>query len=153
MAMAKGAHLARKPIKLTKTTALHAISYPMTSYFGVPHGHAVCLILPAMLHYISGVTENDLTDTRRREYVIKTLKEIAMLLCEKSMGNVPKRLGNLLQEIGLETNLSALGIKSQDNIEIIITNGFNPQRVKNNPRKLSKKALRHILNKTVAMSV
>lgn len=152
LAMAKGAHLAGKSIKLTKTTALHAISYPMTSYFGIPHGHAVGLILPAMFHYISGVTENNLTDTRGREYIIKTLKEIAMLLCEKNMGNLPKRLGNLLQEIGLETNLSALGIKSQDDIEIIITNGFNPQRVKNNPRKLSKKALRHILNKTIAMS-
>jgi len=32
----------------------------------------------------------------------KKYQEISMLLCDESMGNVPRRLGNLLQEIGLE---------------------------------------------------
>ncbi|MCX5847573.1 MAG: phosphonoacetaldehyde reductase [Deltaproteobacteria bacterium] len=152
LSMAQGAHLAGKAIRLTKTTAVHAISYPMTSYFGIPHGHACGLILPGMFHFISGVTENSLTDKRGREYVIKTLKEIAVFLGEKNHKNAPKRLEMLMKEIGLETNLNALGIKSNDDIETIITHGFNPDRVKNNPRYLNKSALRHILNKAAAMS-
>jgi len=36
-------------------------------------------------------------------------------------------------------------IKTQDDIEIIIKNGFNPERVKNNPRLLTETQLRSIL--------
>jgi len=41
--MSKAANLAGRAINITKTTAPHAISYSMTSYFGVPHGEAVIL--------------------------------------------------------------------------------------------------------------
>ncbi len=50
-----------------------------------------------------------------------------------------------MREIGLETRLSALGIDSKDDVEIIIQNGFNPDRVRNNPRLLTEGALREIL--------
>ena len=36
--MLYASHLAGKAINITKTTACHATSYPMTSYFGVSHG-------------------------------------------------------------------------------------------------------------------
>ena len=147
LAMAKGAHLSGKAIRLTRTTAVHAISYPMTSYFGIPHGHACGLILPGMMQYISGVTENDLMDQRGRQYVIKTLKEIAFFLGETNYKHAPKRLETLLKKIGLETNFNTLGIKSKDDIETILMHSFNPARVNNNPRKLNKRVLRNLLNK------
>ena len=50
-----------------------------------------------------------------------------------------------MKDIGLETRLSELGIKSQEDIEILIKNGFNPDRVKNNPRLLTETQLRKIL--------
>lgn len=50
-----------------------------------------------------------------------------------------------MREIGLKTRLSELGIGTKDKINIIIKNGFNPDRVKNNPRILTKNALREIL--------
>jgi len=147
VAMSEGAHFAGKAIRVTRTTAVHAISYPITSYFGIPHGHACGLILPGMVDYIAGVTENDLMDTRGTKYIIRTLKEIALLLGEDNYKNTSKRIRRLMKEIGLETNFNLLGIKSKEDIEKIITHGFNPQRVKNNPRKLNKMALRWLLNK------
>ncbi len=39
--MAEAAHLAGKAINTTRTSAAHSISYPLTSYYGIPHGHAV----------------------------------------------------------------------------------------------------------------
>ena len=48
--------------------------------------------------------------------------------------------------LGLKTKLDDLGI---NDIEIIIKHGFNPQRVKNNPRLLTEKSLREILNRIV----
>ena len=64
LAMAQAANLSGKAINITRTTAPHAISYPMTSYFGIPHGHAAVLTLPAMLEYIAAVNDNDLLDSR-----------------------------------------------------------------------------------------
>ena len=49
-----------------------------------------------------------------------------------------------MENIGLETRLSQLGLKKSD-IDIIIKKGFNLQRVKNNPRLLNKENLRKIL--------
>ena len=40
-AMSKAAHLAGRAIDITRTTGAHALSYPLTSYFGIPHGQAV----------------------------------------------------------------------------------------------------------------
>ncbi len=43
LAVAQGAHLSGKAINITRTTAPHALSYALTSRFGVPHGQAVSL--------------------------------------------------------------------------------------------------------------
>ena len=40
-----GANLAGKAINITRTTAPHALSYPITKIYGIPHGHAVALNL------------------------------------------------------------------------------------------------------------
>ena len=58
--MSKAAHLAGKAINITKTTAPHAVSYAMTSYYGIPHGQAVCITLSEFLEYNFNVTESDL---------------------------------------------------------------------------------------------
>jgi alcohol dehydrogenase class IV len=50
-----------------------------------------------------------------------------------------------MEGIELGTKLSGLGIKSENDIETIINNGFNRDRVKNNPRKVTRQALRKIL--------
>ena len=51
----------------------------------------------------------------------------------------------LMDDIGLTRSFRELGIATQDDLETIITNGFNPQRVNNNPRKLTKTALARIM--------
>ena len=53
-------------------------------------------------------------------------------------------LYNLMNNLGLETKLSNLGV-NKEGIDIIIKHGFNPKRVKNNPRHIDEKGLREIL--------
>lgn len=144
-AMAKAAYLAGRAINISKTTACHAISYPITSYFNVPHGHAVALTLALMLAYNSQVTEEDLLDKRGIEYVKNTIKEIVNTIGAETVEDASEKITNLMNEISLGTRLSEVGIKTNDDIKIIIKEGFNPDRVKNNPRKLTKEALRKIL--------
>ena len=143
-AMAEAAFLSGKAINIAKTTACHAISYPITSYFGVPHGHAVSLTVGAMLKYNSKVTESDALDKRGTSYVRQIIGEIVELFDLRSVEEVGDKIHALMENIGLSIKLSDLKIKTE-NIEVIIKNGFNPDRVKNNPRKLTKKRLRSIL--------
>ncbi len=143
--MAYGAHLAGKAISITRTTVPHAISYPLTSYFGIAHGHAVAVTLGAMLEYNASVNEYDAFDPRGSKYVQKTLNEIAVMLGRKDIAGAKEEIRRLMEGIELGTKLSGLGIKSENDIETIINNGFNRDRVKNNPRKVTRQALRKIL--------
>ncbi|MFX0028188.1 MAG: phosphonoacetaldehyde reductase [Candidatus Hermodarchaeota archaeon] len=143
--MALAANNAGKAINLTKTTACHAISYPITYYFKVPHGHAVALTLPSMFLFNSEVHEDDVLDSRGLYYVKGIMKELISLLGVSSFNEAKVKINDLVKVIGLETRLSDLGIKTKEEIEIIIKNGFNPERVKNNPRLLTESQLRHIL--------
>jgi len=145
-AMAKAAHLSGKAINRTKTTASHAVSYPITSYFNIPHGHAAALTLAPMLLYNSRITKKDVLDKRGIQYVFHNIKDIVHLLGEERAEKASEKITSLMKEIGLGTQLTELGIQTDDDIEIIIKHGFNPDRVKNNPRKLTETALRKILN-------
>ena len=145
-AMAISAHLAGKAINITKTTAAHAVSYPITSYFGIPHGHAVALTLPGFLLYNSKVTDEDVLDKRGSAYVRKNIAEITGILGYDSPENAGNAFYELMSKIGLQTRLADLNIKMDHDVDIIVENGFNPQRVKNNPRALTEQALRTILN-------
>jgi len=141
-AMAMAAHLAGKAINISKTTASHAISYPITSYFGVAHGHAVGLTIPSMMIYNAGVTDTDCLDKRGADYVRGMIKELVTLLGSGTPEEAAEKITALMKEIGLDTTLGELGIKTDEDVEIIMKNGFNPGRVKNNPRQLTETALR-----------
>ena len=143
--MAIAAFYAGKAINITKTTACHAISYPITSYFNVPHGHAVALTLPYMLIFNSEVNESDVLHPRGVKYVKKIMNKIISILGVSNFSEAKELIKNFIRDIGLESKLEDLGIKSQEDIEIIIKNGFNPDRMKNNPRLLTEPQLRKIL--------
>ena len=63
-----GALLSGKSIDISKTTAIHALSYPLTIHYGIPHGQAVALLLPFVLKYTlmnrSDITKNKLSKQR-----------------------------------------------------------------------------------------
>ena len=143
--MAEAAHLAGKAINISKTTAPHAISYPLTSYFGIPHGQAVGVTLSSLLVFNANVTNKDVVDKRGFGYVRKTINDICKLLWADSVGSAKATIDSLIFEIGLQTRLSMLGLRKKEDIEIIVANGFAPDRVKNNPRILTEEALREIL--------
>jgi len=144
--MVIAANYAGKAINITKTTACHAISYPITSYFNIPHGHAVALTLPSMIVFNSEVSEDDIIDPRGVEYVKKVMNELISIIGASDFIEAREIIRNLIIDIGLEIKLENLHIKTQEDIELIIKNGFNPERVKNNPRLLTETKLRKILN-------
>lgn len=146
-AMAKASFLAGKAINISKTTACHAFSYPLTSRYGIVHGHAVALTLTDVLLYNSKVEEVDVNDNRGVDYVKENIREIVEILGFENSSVAANSLKKLFEDIGLHMSLSGLGVKEED-ISFIIDNvGY--ERLKNNPRRIdtenAKKILENIL--------
>jgi alcohol dehydrogenase len=139
--MARAAHLAGMAINISRTTACHAISYPLTIRHGVPHGHAVALTLPHVLLYNAAVTADDVADPRGVAWVHESLDTLAGLLGAADARGAAERILALMRAIGLDTSLTRLGIRS---VDPIVAEAFN-QRLGNNPRRLSETGVRGIL--------
>ncbi len=122
----------------TKTTAVHSVSYPMTAHFNVPHGLACAFTLGQFLIYNSKKSDDNLKEAPER------INEISNLLDAKNSIEASTKLSKLMKEMGLPTKLSEFGIDN-DGIELIIKEGFNPDRVKHNPRYVTEENLRKIL--------
>lgn len=147
--VAKASNLAGKAINIARSTACHAISYPITSYFNVPHGHAVALTIPSMIFFNSNITKQDCQDKRGVDYVISKMHDLIEMLNMRTPEEAAENFASLMKELKLNTKLSKLGITTEEDIDLIIKNGFNPDRIKNNPRVLSEDELRKMLNRLI----
>lgn len=143
-AMCKASHLAGRAIDISKTTAPHAVSYSLTSFLDVPHGHAVSLTLGEFFVYNSQVSEGDVMDSRGADYVRGAMGDLNKLLGVDHASAARTLLSNLMRKIGLETRLSELGI-SKDGHDLILDN-VNIERLLNNPRRLTREHLDALLN-------
>ena len=149
--ISRSSHLAGRAINLTKTTAPHAVSYALTTFYGVLHGHAVGLLVPHFFAYNASVSETDCLDPRGSIWVNTTLQEIAELLGCASPSEVRDAMLGLMKTINLETDIGKLGVINANDIEVVVKNGFNPQRVNNNPRQLTEEALRDLLTEMISV--
>lgn len=117
----------------TATTAVHSVSYPITTHFHVPHGHACALTLPQFIRYNEDVMKEERYALLWQAMGVPSAREAASTV-ERMMG-----------EAGLSRSLASLGVPG-DGIETIVQNGFRPDRVKNNPKPLTPEALRAMLH-------
>jgi len=143
--MAKAAHLSGKAINITRTTAPHAISYPLTSFFGLAHGQAVGLTLSALLTYNAEVTDENVLDERGAEYVRRIVAELCAVLGAGDSIEAAEKINSMMRNIGLKTRLGQIVSGNPEDIKQLVSEGCDPNRMKNNPRKVSKAAVRKIL--------
>ena len=102
--------------------------------------------LRSVNHRYCDISLKNLQDKRGLEFVKNRLTELLSLLEVKTVEEAKNQIIDIMKKIKIETSLTKLGIKKSD-LETIINNGFNPLRVKNNPRLLTKMELRNILEK------
>lgn len=143
-AMCQAAHLAGRAINRSRTTACHAISYTLTSKFGIPHGHAVALTLGAMLEFNSDVNESDCNDPRGVRHVQQALHRILSILNCENFNDGRCAIENFVASLGCEIRLSQLGISGSDVIASLATS-VNVERMNNNPRQLTHSRLMKLL--------
>tara|TARA_Y100000310_G_scaffold334544_1_gene414586 strand:+ start:25 stop:1158 length:1134 start_codon:yes stop_codon:yes gene_type:complete len=141
--MMLAANYAGKAINIAKTTAAHAFAYAMTSYSGIPHGHAVGLNLGPVLVHNSGISDEDCLDPRGPNYVMKLITELCEFFGVDSARAVQEYLTTLMQNIGLETDIMRLNLGPQQLKDL--GEKVNLQRLNNNPRKLTGENVLHKL--------
>ena len=134
-ALMEGAHLAGKAIDIAKTTAPHALSYPLTTGFGVTHGHAVALSLGPVFAF--NAAANQSAELSKRMGDLCTLMK-----CPDGLA-ASKQLNAMMKDCGLTTQLRDQGVARSDLPRLV--QSVNPQRLKNNPRPLSSENLGAIL--------
>lgn len=145
-AMSKAAHLAGRAINIARTTAPHALSYAMTSHFGVPHGQAVALTLGEVLAYNSRVTVDDVVDHRGAAYVRQVMAEIQGLVGGADAATAREQVAALTESVGLATRLREVGIRTPADRELLVVE-VNGQRLANNPRALPVARLREVIDR------
>ena len=124
--MTLASHFAGKAINISRTTAAHAISYKITSDYGIPHGHAVALTIAKLF------------EKNLESGMFDELKEL--------ITNEPISYFNeLFNQIGLECDLLKLGI---NDINSIVEN-VNIERLSNNPVRLSKEEIMSLFEKQI----
>ncbi len=122
-AMLEYANLSGQAIDITTTTAVHAMSYKLTSLYALPHGHAVAICLPPVWRQLL------------RGGDLPILTEIAAWL------GVPREEG----PDAFEKLLSRLDIRPpripEGDLDLL-TASVNAQRLANHPQALDAQALR-----------
>ena len=146
--MCRASHLAGRAINLTKTTAPHAISYTITSQFGVPHGRAVAMTLGPILQFNSKLTGQDCNDPRGVEHVKDAIAVVARLLGQKTAADASKAFQAFVASIDCPTRLSEVGVSTEVQLRQIVEQ-VNVERLANNPRRLSSESLENLLKSIV----
>ena len=144
--MMRAANLAGKSINISKTTAPHAISYPITSAFGVPHGHAAAVTLGWFFEINAKVTSTTVNDPRGADYVRDTMARLWQLFEVGDAQECRISWYHRMRACGLEYRPSGLGISQRGHIDDITSN-VNLERLGNHPVALSSEQILEIFQK------
>ncbi len=125
-----GSNYAGKAINITATTAAHAMSYKMTTLYGIPHGHAVGIALPYIWEYMID-NPYGCIDARGQEYLLKVFNDIAVSLGCENARNAVKAFKEFLAELEIG------GPKAKKEELDILASAVNIGRLKNNPVELT----------------
>ncbi len=132
---------AGRAINITQTTAPHAMSYKITTLFGIPHGHAVALCLPKVWRFM--LDNLDLCiDPRGKEYLASVFEQLATAL-----GFLGPDEAILWFESLLETLEMKAPIGLDEGKLHILVDSVNLERLQNSPVKLNAEDLRRLYEK------
>jgi alcohol dehydrogenase class IV len=131
--MARGSLLAGLAFSNTQTTAAHAMSYPLTTHFGVPHGLASSISVPELMK------EN-------AETVPERVGDIARALGQSDVDGAASFIQGMARSIGLPTRLRELGLSLAD-LDLCAGESFYTERMGNNPKALVFEDVRRILGR------
>ena len=112
--MCTAAHLSGRAIDVSATTAPHALSFHLSTVYGVPHGHAVALTLGPVLEYNASVRDGDCADPRGPDHVRTVISDVLDVIGVATPAQARERLTELVEAIGLDPTLAAAGVETPE---------------------------------------
>lgn len=135
--MQTAAYDAGRAINITQTTAGHAMSYKLTSYFNIAHGHAVALCNVGVAEHLLRFT-NRCVDPRGESYLLETLKRLATALGCRDVSELPEHIRGFVGEMNFTVPKA-----DADQIDAL-AKSVNPVRLKNSPVAIDENDARNI---------
>lgn len=138
----QAANYAGRAINITQTTAAHAMSYKLTSMYGIPHGHAVALCLPEVWMYMLEHPEKCI-DPRGEDHLAFIFEWLGQLMqCDS-----PEKGLMMFRAIMFGLDMSQPQSKDRETELDTLTHSVNPERLKNNPVKLGEEIIHEIYSR------
>ena len=132
--MAEAALLSGLAIAHTRTALAHSMSYPLTAHFGVPHGLACALVLPAVLEFNLAADDGRLAAVARR----------AGLAGPEALLDA---VVDLVRELDV-AGATAPYLPAFEALEALAPEMLTPARADNNLRTADEESVRAILRRT-----
>lgn len=114
----------------TQTAAAHACSYPLTQDYGIPHGEACAFTLPSFWR----INSEQGPESER-------LNAFSRRLGFEDSDHLADHIDQMRKEMGLRTTLEEVGVKSDAELDELVSNSFAPN-MKNNPVEMTKETLK-----------
>ena len=119
-----------RAINITATTAAHAMSYKITSLYGLPHGHAVAVCLPEIWEYMMKHMDKCL-DKRGKDYLNGIFDNISNAMGVDTPLAAVGLFRGMMKEMDLRNPMSDPINRTSD--LKFLSSSVNPVRLKNNP--------------------
>jgi alcohol dehydrogenase class IV len=144
-AMCAAAYHSGRAIDVSATTAPHALSFHLTTVYGVPHGHAVALTLGPVLVYNAGVTDDDCADPRGPDHVRRVISDVLDILGVDTPQTARAALFDLVATLGLEPTLNGVGVTGTTQRREL-ANSASVLRLATNPRRFTEHDLHRLVD-------
>ena len=139
-----GANYGGKAINITATTAAHAMSYKITSLYGLPHGHAVAVCLPEIWQYMLDHPEKCI-DSRGADYLLGVFADISQSMGCQNATEAIALFRQMMKDMDLDNPVS----ENYSTDISILSSSVNPVRLKNNPVALDLETISLLYRKII----
>jgi len=143
--MINASNLAGQAINISKTTSAHAWSYGISTYYDIPHGHAVWFTLPKIFEVHSSRSDLKINDPRGYSHMKNTMNNLNKILGISSHLSAEKYFKQMLNSIDIKadiTNDLKISKKERKNLSCAV----NKERMGNNPLAFDNKAIKFIFD-------
>ena len=130
-----------RAINIAQTTAAHAMSYKITSLYGLPHGHAVAVCLPEIWEYMIRHMDQ-IVDPRGEEYLKGVFSVIAKAMGSDITEQAIVQFREMMTVLDLGRPISNNRFGDLEMLSMSV----NPIRLKNNPVGLDISVIRNLYN-------
>lgn len=134
--MLVASNLGGKAINLTKTTAPHAMSYKLTSLYGIAHGHAAALCLVGVWRYFVKLADDE---TPQGALVAPALDRLAEAFGTDTRNGAVQKLQIILEFL----QVAAPELREASELDELV-GSVNQERLGNSPVPLSVDEIRHV---------